>query len=416
MGNKYDAILKEKKVYDDWPVDNKHKYFKLSIFFSLLVALLIVVISYVIYFNTVLDNQSIFLNNIEMIKIDYADIFNNIKFPYDLESNHVIEGNIDVGNDNYKYSFQKDANKILRTISNENKNITYYDDGQSSYIKISGLGDFYVKENKKLNSLNRYRKTVKSVKEDFNNYLYSSFLDKNSYELFNQIYNFSNFDAIKKTIKNNYQTNISSDKYIRKVYFDGGRPVVEVSLSLEKGDINSILGESTGLVVKDDYKVNITMKNDAIDNSINSIKIVINNSTKNTREVIEYKNGIIYYTNKNSDKYSINYDASKNTIRIKKNDVLYSFVQIASKNNTSIYTYKVIDKIYTISLSVEKVKNNFSYSIETNIENVPKALKISGEYGNGKSINEDVSKAVSLDSLSIGQQNYYKKSISELLK
>ena len=132
MKNEYDSILKEKKVYEDNVVVHKHKYFKLSIFLSFLIAILIIVVSYFIYFNTVLSSESIILNDILLIKNDYSTIYDDIYFPYNLSKNHVIDGSIDIGNDNYKNSFEKDVNKIKRTFYNDDKKVVYYADGKNN--------------------------------------------------------------------------------------------------------------------------------------------------------------------------------------------------------------------------------------------------------------------------------------------
>ena len=417
MAKEYDTILKEKGVYDEAPKSSNNKYFKLFFFLGIVISLLVIVISYVIYYNTILDNESIFFNNLVKLKDNYYSIYKDIRFDYDIKNNYVIVGNMDVGNDNYGYTFSKYANKVKKVVFNSDKNITYYYDGRDSFVKISSLGDFYIRDNKnQLNDLKYYKDNIKSIKKDFNSYLYDSVLDKNSYDLFNQLYNVDNWGTIVSNIKDNYRTNVTSDKYIRKLYFDGKNPIVEVNLILEKSDINNILGVDSGLQIKDDYQLNITMKNSAISNEIKEIKVVINNKTKNTRQVLLFKSKVLYYTDSKDNKYSIKYNENKNNIQIKKNNVLTSVVQISAKNNTNIYNYKEIDKIYTISLSVEKVKNNFEYGIETNIDDVARAVKISGEYKKGEAINENTVNAINLDSLNLEQQKIYKKSIKELLK
>ena len=417
MAKEYDTILKEKKVYEETSKSSNNKYFKLFFFLGIIVSLLVIVISYVIYYNTILDNESIFFNNLVKLKENYYSIYKDIRFDYDIKNNYTIVGNMDVGNNNYDYTFNKYANKVKKVIFNSDKNITYYYDGRDSFVKISSLGDFYIRDNKnQLNDLKYYKDNIKSIKKDFNSYLYNSILEKNSYDLFNQLYNIDNLGTIVSNIKDNYRTNITSDKYIRKFYFDGKNPIVEVNLILEKNDINNILGVNSGLQIKDDYQLNITMKNSAISNEIKEIKVVINNKTKNTRQVLLFVSKVLYYTDSKDNKYSIKYNEDKNHIQIKKNNVLTSVVQISAKNNTNIYNYKEIDKIYTISLSVEKVKNNFEYGIETNIDDVARAVKISGEYKKGEAINENTVNAINLDSLNLEQQKIYKKSIKELLK
>lgn len=419
MSDNYDTILKEKKVYTEAPKkESKHKFLKLSIFLGILISIIVIVICYIIYYNTILDNESIFFNNLLKLSNKYQPLYKNIAFDYDLNNNYLIEGKIDVGNDNYNYSCSKYGNLTKKSIYQEKNNVTYYTDGKNNYFKITNIGDFYIKDNDsiKLNNLNYYNNKIEEIKKDFNEFIYSSILDKSTSELFNQLYNLDNNNNIIEDIKHNYQNNITSDKYIRKKYYENNKPIVEVNIELNKENINNILGTHNNLQVKDDYKINIIMKNDALSNNIQNIKIIIKNNTKNTREVIQYKTDNIIYTNSKQDKYNIKYIRSKSNIQIKKNGVLYSVIQITSKNNVNIYSYKLIDKIYTVSLSVAKTDKRFEYSIETNIENVAKAVKISGDLITAKPIKEDITKAVNIDTLNIEQQKKYKATIKEIFK
>lgn len=417
MSNKYDTILKEKKTYEEPKKTHKHKYFKLTFFLAIIISILIIAISYIAYYNTILDNESIFLNNITNFKKTYYSLYKDIKFDYDLKNNYLIEGSIDVGNENYNYSFTKYSNILKREIFKENQKITYYYDGKDSYIKMSNLGDFYIKESFKPNDLKYYKENLNSIKEDFNSYLYSSIIEQNSYDIFNKLYNLDNTsNNIIPSIKDNYKKYITSDKYVRKFYLDNKEPTIEVNLILDKKDLNNILGENNSLQIKDDYQLNITMKNNAIFNNTKETKIIINNKTTKKRSVIEIKPKAINYTNNKNEKYNIKYNVNKNDIKIKKNGILYSVIQLSAKNKTNIYNYKVIDKIYTISLLVEKVKNNFEYSIETNIENEAKAVVIKGEYKKPTPLNENINNSINIDSLSIEQQKAYHKTIEELFK
>ncbi|MEE3342755.1 MAG: hypothetical protein VZS44_01545 [Bacilli bacterium] len=413
--NKYDIILKEKKVYTD-ENENDSKILKRFIRFGFFISFIIIIICYVVYYNTILNNESIVLNNISNLQNEYQIFYKSIIFDYDLDNNYLIEGKMDIGNESYNYSFAKQNNQIRKNIFLDKKSMTYYTDGSDNYFKLTALGDFYVRDNNniKLNDLDYYDKTIKDLKEDFNKYLYSNILDKNANEIFKQLYNIDNFNRILTEMNKNYQTSITNDKYIRKIYLEDNKPIIEVSTELTKDNINSILSD-TNLEIKDDYKVNITMKNHAITNNVEYIKAIIKNNTTDNREVIEYKKDLINYTD-GKDKYKLRYDRSQNNIKINKNGVLYSVIQITSKNNVNIYSYKVIDKIYTINLSVAKTDSKFEYSIETNIDNVAKAIKISGDYFKKATIDENTTKAVNVEALNNNQKQIYNASMQKILK
>ena len=395
----------------------RRSYFKLSFLLGIVFVLIIFVISYLIYYNTVLDNESIFYNNILAVKNNYNLIFNDLSFNYDLSNNYTINGDLNVGNNNYKYVFTKNSNLAKKVFSYEDSSITSFSNNSGSYLNLSSNGDVFVKVDNKFNDFDYYNEILKKIKEDFNSYIYSSILDKNSYELFNQIYNFENFGNLLGGLKQNYGNFVTSDKYIRKVYFIGKMPVVEVNVVLDKSTLNKILAANdSNLKIKDNYEVVITMINSAITNDIEKIKVIVNNKTSNKRDVIEYGNSIINYVSSSGDKYNIDYQKLKNEIRIKKNNVLYGVVQMTEKNNTNNYSYKVIDKIYSIGLSVQKNSSKFKYKLETNIENVAKFVEFSGDYSNTSNLKNEVINSVSIDTLSNDQKNKFNDKIVNILK
>ena len=416
MSDNYNEILKEKKVYEDPVVSHEHKFFKLSIFVAILISLIIIGISYLVYYNTILDSESIFLNNIQKLTSKYEIFYNNIKPNYNLSRNYTLEGNISIDNINYTYSFIKDNNKIKRTFQNNNNSIMYYYDSDLSYIKLSSLGDTYIEKDNNLYTIEEYKNNLNSIKDNFYNYIYDSIFNTSPYNIYNKLYNIDNHNKVINNIKTNFNTNISSNKYLKKFYLENKEPIVEINLSLTTPDINSIL-ENNNLKVKDDYNIVITMKNNAIDNSIKSIKVVVNNKTKDTRSVVTYQSDSIEFVDVdgNTTKYTLIKNSNVNYIKVYKNDILYSVLSLKIENNTNTYEYHIIDNIYNVKLTLDYNKNEYNYKLETNIDNNLKNIEVSGTYKGEGALSEDIKNTINYNDLSINDQTILDKSIKNHL-
>lgn len=416
MSDNYNEILKEKKVYEDPVVSHEHKFFKLSIFVAILITLIIIGISYLVYYNTILDSESIFLNNIQTLTSKYEIFYNNIKPNYNLSKSYTLEGNISIDNINYNYSFIKDNNKIKRTFQNNNNSIMYYYDSDLSYIKLSNLGDIYIEKDNNLYTIEEYQNNLNSIKDNFYNYIYDSIFNTSPYNIYNKLYNIDNHNKVINNIKTNFNTNISSNKYLKKFYLENKEPIVEINLSLTTPDINSIL-ENNNLQVKDNYNIVITMKNNAIDNSIKSIKVVINNKTKDTRSVITYQSDSIEFVDDdgNTTKYTLTKNSNVNYIKVYKNDILYSVLSLKIENNTNTYEYHIIDNIYNVKLTLDYNKTEYNYKLETNIDNNLKNIEVSGTYKGEGALSEDIKNTINYNDLNINDQTIFDKSIKNHL-
>ena len=184
MSDNYNEILKEKKVYKDPVVSHKHRFFKLSLLIGVLVAIIVVGISYLVYYNTILDSESIFLNNIVKLANKYSVVVDNINPNYDLSGNYTLDGNITMGDVNYTYSFVSDGGKLMRTFKNNDKSVTYYYDNDLSYINVSSLRDTYVEVDNKLKTLDDYKSSIDDVQKNFYNFIYNSVFGSSPYEVY----------------------------------------------------------------------------------------------------------------------------------------------------------------------------------------------------------------------------------------
>lgn len=418
MENDYNDILKEKKVYEESVLKNKHPMLKRFFLLGIFLSIIIIGISYIIYYKTILANESIFLNNMTKIINNYSILYKNIGFNYDLSNNYTLDGNVTAGGNTYRYSFIKDGAKLKRTFSNQNNSSSYYYDGDLSYVKSSKLGNSYIEKEYILYSLEDYSNKYLKITNNFYDYLYNTLLNNNIEEIYQGFYNIDNYNYVLNNIKNNYN-NIVNNNYIRKFYFENKRPIVEVDLVLDSNDINNILGNgSNNLEVKDDLEVSIIMKNGAIMNDIKNIKIVINNKTTKERRVINYKNNIIEYSDNNGNKSKITLTVNNNnnfSLKYYSNDVLYSVLSGGSDNGKYIYNYQVIDKVYNLKISIKNINNNYSFLLESNIDNNIDNILIDGTFVNEGSIEEDVNDVIKYNNLTDIQTNILNSGIKQML-
>ena len=72
MSDNYDSILKEKKVYEDYTPT--HPVFKKFMLLAIFLSLVIIVVSYVVYYNTFLNGETVFVNNVVRLIDNYSII------------------------------------------------------------------------------------------------------------------------------------------------------------------------------------------------------------------------------------------------------------------------------------------------------------------------------------------------------
>ena len=417
MSDDYNSILKEKKVYEDVSSSNNSLFFKfiiLGLFFSFIV----IAISYSVYYNSILSGESILLNNSLKIINQYGVITKGFYNNYNLSNNYTLNGNVSVNDFNYQYKFMKDGSKIEKNINYNDSFIKYYFDSDSSYIKLSSLSDKYISFNNELLSMDSYIKDYDTIiKLGFNNYLESLFVDSSPINVFNRLYTIDNYSNIFDNIKSNFSNYIVESNYKKKFYFYNGRPVIKIDLFIDKEGINKILGDgNNNLVVKDDISISITTRNDAIINDIKNIKIVINNNTKKTREVILYDGSDIIYVSDNGVKYrySIGKDKNRDILKVFKDDVLYSTLEGYSKDNKYIYNYQVIDKVMKIGVEVSNDNNKYSYSFVINDEDKVYKARIDGVYDNTSFVDNNISNVVSYRNISDSDRSIINSSIKNI--
>ena len=387
--NSYDSILKEKKVYKEYVPS--HTIFKKFILGGILLSFFVICVSYVIYYNSFLNGETIILNNFFKIIDDYSVIKSGLNNGYDFDDSYMLDGDVVFDKYKYKYTFIRDNNKLKRSFFNDNKMVNYYYDGDSNYIKLSDL-DEYISYDAKLFDFASYKNDYDMVRENIFDYLAYVLFDNSIMNMDDRLFTIDNFDYVLGNIRNNFLSFISDKNYSKKFYFYNGRPVVMIDVILNSNDINTILSNGdNNLIVKDDYDVVITSRNDAIMNDIKNMKVVIKNNTKDTRIVIFYDGKDIIFTDVDGVEYRYSLSVNDNDfiLKIYKGNVLYSALEGEKDGNDYVYNYQYIDKLERYSLDVSFNDNKYVYKFSSNIDNNVKNMIVNLEYYDEGAVDEN---------------------------
>jgi len=210
----YDSILKQKKkiepVINNEPLKEKHFPYVLV---SVIALIIMLIISYVVYYNTILAKDVIIINNFNNIKDKYEIIVNPLYLDNFKKDN--IEGTLMI-NDTNNYSFIKEHNNYYLKTPTINK---YIDNEYVNDININ------INSINKIIPLNKYIKTFyfegKTPIVEVNLILNRSELKK----IFN--YNFLNEYEVRITTLNNALTNeIISTKIVITDIITSARKVI----------------------------------------------------------------------------------------------------------------------------------------------------------------------------------------------
>lgn len=310
--SKYDKILKQEKVFRE-PIVKKSKYTKYIIIYCLLFTMLLTT-SYIIYYNTVLSPINIIKNDFTSLAKNLENIYQNI-IPSQIGAS--LEGTITSEKLNYNYGLIKEGNNYYLDLSTKDSSL-------------------------------QYQITPKMIKTNLSTFQNNRIIKENKIDY--------------SKLKNTLNTFLKEEKYIKTFYFDKKTPIVEINFTLTDNDINSLFHTT---ILKEKYNIIITLKNDALKNETKSIKVVVNNKTKNQRSTFEYQNQSLIYQNFKNEKYKfilVNNQKDFN-MKIYKNEELYSILLGKSYEKSYTMTYQIINKIYNISLTKTEEKSLTTYKI-----------------------------------------------------
>lgn len=373
--NEYDSILKEEKKYTD-PEPIKHSKLTKWIILEFVSVILVLIISYVVYYHTVLGGERIFLADVNQLLGEYRSIFEHLADELH-ESNYLLEGTIRLNEENYNYGIIRNNSNLKISFSNTGEQLLLFMTDYQMYAQIPSLEENYVllKEGVPLNLL--------------------------------------------RNITKNFTSHITSDQYIKSFYVEEKTPIVEVNMSLKKEDIASIIGND--LALSDDCELLFTFKNHAITNEIIGMKVVVRYS--DTRVVWNYQNGIISYTDNEgvSTKYRLTKKGEDFSLKIYREDSLYSVLSGIKKDKSYEYVYQVIDQVYTLHLDVRQEEDNiFTYEFSSNIEKdgvtTTQDLIVTAHYQDAIILEENVQGAAIYSKLSEEEREAFQNLLNQIIE
>ena len=389
MNNDYDSILKEKKKSQSKlsEISNENAKKPNYVIIDHFLITIIIVICYIVYFNTVLNGKNIILNDLKTIKDEYNNVIENLRLNYNIDNSYNFKGSIDILKNNIsnkiEYDINNNGSNLYLNAYNDKINISYFANKNNNFIKSSNIGNNYIITNK--STINDYLDLNHNIVNNI-----SKFLDN----------------------KNNYK---------KSFYLEDEKPIIKVEVNLNKDEINQIISNQN-LSLKDEYNINITLLNNALSNKIVSVKVIVNNKSNDKRDVYLYSDNSIVHTNDKgvNEKIEILNNSKNFTLKYYKDDVLYSVLTGTEEGDSYHYLYQVIDSKYTIKLAVNNNSYNYNYSFDFNIDTDKKKylmnIDIVGEYINSGVVDEVVSENISKDELNEDQQDHYNNLLNDLLE
>lgn len=320
----YDSILKEKKKYQD---NNdikivKKKHFPYLLLDTICIGL-IIIISYFIYYNNVLAPDVIAFSDINTIVDDYKRMFNFLDINT-FNSDFSFNGEIDLnGEKNYDYNIYYQDRKFQFKLSTLDEYLLYSVDSKNKYLKLSNFNDYYI-------LLGNYKEIINL-----------------------------------NDIKDKFVKSIDKNKYIKRFYFENYMPIVEVNLTLNNDELSRIINNYKG-----NYNVLFTFKNNALTNEIVGIKVSITDLNNNKRYLGTYSNGkiIISDGDKLNLKLGLSFKGEDFTLKIYKDNVLYGVGSGVKSEDSYLYTYQIIDRVYNIMIDISRIDDGYLFNGKSNID------------------------------------------------
>lgn len=376
--DEYNSILKEKEHYEE-PVasPDSHSNFGKYVFIDVILIMLILGISYVVYYQTVLSSEQIVVHDLESVLSNYQPCLKNLNVDSLLFSpRYTAEGTLQLLDREYNYGLIRDGAKFQLDLANQSDYYLLYTDGLKDFIQLS-IDDGYYEMNR-----------------DYYLNLYQNF-------------------------KNHFDIGKYKDRMIRTFYIKDYTPIVEINLQLNQEDINSLLGYS---IFKEDTEVSFTFQNHALTDEVLQLKIVYHNKKQDVREVVSYQDGEIFYVNNDgvTRRFVLQWTQEDFILKIYQEDVLYSVLTGNRQEDLYQYHYQIIDQVYNLTLDVTGKDGNYLYHFTSNVEengvNVKKEAKVSLRYQKGGTLASQLKKVISYSNLTDEEKQGLDDSIDRIFQ
>ena len=372
----YDSILKEKNVYvDSEPIAKKNSFMK-CFFIDVVLSVLLLVICYVVYYHSVLTPQNILINHIDDLKEEVSVIFDPLMLSFD-DNKYYLEGYLSFDDYKYDYHFIRNGDECKVQLERNGSNLMYYIHGDYSYFQSNHL-------------------------------LNGNYIEKNQFQQINSFYNFFA----------NYSNIIDDVSVIKNFYIKDGKPIVEINFSLDNEHISQLLGSGFS---NDIFEVIVTIRINGLSGSLIDSKYIINNKTKNTRDVFDYNGSILRLIDNNGNNTIFELTKNKKdfSLKISKGDTIYSVLNGTSSGDDYLYTYQIIDKIYNLKLSVSSIDHVIYYKFHSNVMRDNQAaeedMEIQRKDGEEILFDEKLSSSLKYNDLNTDEQESVNHYIDEFL-
>ena len=355
MSGKYDSVLKESKKYeevrDDRPFLRRHLFG-----INFLAVLLILFISFGIYFFVILSPARIVSDDL----LEFLDLFGSVtsklSFDYDFEGAYHLSGDVDVQVDtNYSdqevvsflnglqfdYDYMEEGDYQLLDINSDEYSLRYYADQKNGYFNYD---DTFVS----------YALPVK--------------------------YSFSSYEEFASVMSEVLISQFHDLEFHKSVLVSDGKLVVGITFSVSGEDINQFyasilkkLGRSDesfsgGKIVSDSSQYIVTIKEDLFCNDLIDMKIVIND--QDYRGVVTYSDSVFEYSDDDhAYRFVMKYENEDFSFRVYEGDDMKYILSGKGDDDSYIYQYQVINVVDNLRLQVKKDSNQNEYILNINKEN-----------------------------------------------
>lgn len=354
MSNKYDSILKEKKKYDE-VVDNRHFLRRHALIIDFLVIIVILIISFIIYFLTILNPARVIYDDI-LDFVNYIDIvYERGLIIYDFNSKYNFNGNVDVKLDtnydnkevveflnglSFNYSYMENSDNRLFNVSGDNYSFDYFEDNKNGYLNY---------EDRSVN-----------------------------YNLLGSNYGIDDYEDILGIVSLSLKEELKELDIDKNVFISNGRLVISIDFELSGIEINNIYRnvinklESRGRVlpsvirdrklVSDSATYRFTIKNGIFENNLIDLKIV--SIEEDNRAVFTYYDDTFKYKDNNNEyKCVLKVEDIDFSLRLYEDDVMKYILSGSGNDNSYSYTYQVINVIDNLSLKIVEDTNENKYNL-----------------------------------------------------
>ncbi len=361
MANQYDSVLKEKKKYED-VVDDRHFLRRHALSIDFILIFLLLVVSFGIYFFTVLSPSSMIVSDVLEFLDSVSVIYDQFDFEDACQEEVHLEGDVSLEVDsNY------DNKEDMDFLKNLQFDYSFMDDGVVKWLEISGSdADF-------------------SYYEDVSNGYFVSDDDNILYDLEQDGSLYFSYAGLDMNIENFLEEELGNIEFNQSVFVSDGELVVSVDFNLAGDKVKAMLSRldsgnsdfvsSLSSYVSNSATYEFTFKNEVFSNDLISFKMVIRDG--DYRGVLTFSDSVFEYSDADSTYQGV--------LKVEDDDFSFRFYEgeemkfiVSGKGNDTsyVYTYQVINVVDNLSLQIKKEDLENIYTVNIKKEDEDKYLNL----------------------------------------